>query len=90
MKNSLYFAFRFGAKKVASCRRSVCNLNFVLDFQFECIKEIRWNTSKVLCAVLSADDRRLCVGSADSTARVIDIETGNVLKVSQTRLNKVA
>lgn len=48
--------------------------------QLECVKNIRWNSSKILCSVLTEDNKRLIAGSADSAARIIDLETGIVLK----------
>lgn len=51
-----------------------------LKFQLECSKTIRWNNAKILCSALAADDRRLITGSADSTARIIDLETGKVVR----------
>ncbi|CAD5224231.1 unnamed protein product [Bursaphelenchus xylophilus] len=45
----------------------------------ECSKTIK-SPTKILCSAMAEDDRRLIIGCSDSTARIIDLETGKVIK----------
>uniref|UniRef100_A0A915ESU0 Anaphase-promoting complex subunit 4-like WD40 domain-containing protein n=1 Tax=Ditylenchus dipsaci TaxID=166011 RepID=A0A915ESU0_9BILA len=46
--------------------------------QTECIKTLRASPAKILCSLINADDKWIVVGSADSTAYVINIESGEI------------
>lgn len=41
---------------------------------------MRASPAKILCSLISADDSFIVVGSADSTAYVINIESGEVVR----------
>ncbi|ETN80062.1 WD domain, G-beta repeat protein [Necator americanus] len=46
----------------------------------ECVKVLTPHTHKVTCSILASDDSFLVTGSSDSSAKVIDIESGEVLR----------
>lgn len=46
----------------------------------ECIKTLQISSARILCSLLSADDKWIVTGSVDSAARVISVESGAILR----------
>lgn len=44
----------------------------------ESVKTLQACKAKIICSLLSGDDKFIVAGSSDSTARVINIDSGNV------------
>ncbi|KAL3115299.1 hypothetical protein niasHT_016597 [Heterodera trifolii] len=48
--------------------------------QAQCLKTLRACSARILCSVLSSDDKWIAVGSADSCARVLLLDSGQVTR----------